>query len=92
MKAKTEKKYKPNKNLILQKMDSSFVGFDTDKSYLYTFNETAEFIFKKIKLGWDEEKIVLYLAKKYEVDLPTLRTDVKKIIKDMLKNKILFLS
>lgn len=81
--------FKINKNLILQKMDENLVGFDTDRSFLYTFNSTAEFVFKKIKLGWEEEKIVIALAKKYDVALPTLKKDVKAIIKDMLKNKII---
>ena len=81
--------YKFNKNLIIQKIDNSLVGFDTDKSFLYTFNETAEYIFKKLKLGWEEDKIGEALAKKYEVPLPTLKKDVKKLIKDMVKNKII---
>jgi len=83
-------KLKVNKNLILQKMDNKLVGFDVDKSLLYTFNETAEFIFNKVKLGWEEEKIVLTLAKKYEVTLPTVKKDVKALIKDMIKNKIFY--
>ena len=82
--------YKINKNLILQKMDENLVGFDVDRSFLYNFNETAEFIFKKIKLGWEEEKIVLALAKIYDVALPALKKDVKTLIKDMVKNKIIY--
>lgn len=84
-------KYSINKNLILQKTDEGLVGFETEKSFLYTFNETAEFIFKKIKLNWEEEKIVSALAKKYEVTLSTLKKDVKALIKDMLKYRILIL-
>ena len=71
-------------------MEKDLVGFDTKKSRFYTFNETAEFIFKKIKIGWEEEKIVLALSKKYEVALPLLKKDVKVLIKDMLKNKIIY--
>jgi len=82
--------YKINKSLILQKMDKNLVGFDVDRSFLYTFNETAEFIFKKIKIGWEEEKIVLALVKIYNVALPTLKKDVKSLIKDMVKNKIIY--
>lgn len=82
--------YRINKDIILQEIDNSLIAFDTDKSYLYTFNETAEFIFKKIKLGWEEEKVVLALAKKYDATLPTLKKDVKALIKDMIKNKIIY--
>ena len=81
--------YKANKNLILQKIDSSLVGFDTDRSFLYTFNETAEFIFKKLKLGWEEEKIITALTKKYEIEILVVKIDIKTVIKDMLKNKII---
>lgn len=82
-------KYKVNSEIILQKIDHSLVGFDTEKSFLYTFNSTAEFVFKKIKLGWEEERIVEALAKKYDAPLSTLKKDVKALIKDMLKNKII---
>jgi len=82
-------KYKINKNHILQKIDNSLVGFDTDKSFLYTFNETAEYIFKKLKLGWEEDKIGEALAKKYDAPLPLLKKDVKAIIKSMIKNNII---
>ena len=71
-------------------MDKSLVGFDAKRSSFYTFNETAEFVFKKIKLGWKEEKIVTALAKTYDVALPALKKDVKTLIKDMMKNKIIY--
>lgn len=82
-------KYKVNKNIVLQKIDKGIAAFDVDRSLLYTFNETAGFIYKKIKQGWEEEKIVLALAKKYDAVLPTIEKDVKVLVKDMLKNKII---
>jgi hypothetical protein len=85
----TTKKYRITKNLILQKLDNKLIGFDVEKSYLYTFNETAEFIFKKIKAGWDEKKILSALAKKYRVDASILKKDMQELIKNMVKNKIL---
>jgi len=89
LKSKKATKIKTTNKLILQKIDNSLVGFDADTSYLYTFNETAEYIFKKKGLGWNENKIVEALAKKYEVTIPQLRKDVKKLIKDMQKNNII---
>jgi len=83
-------KYKINNDIITHRIDNLLVGIDSKKSLLYTFNETAEFIFNKVKLGWEEEKIVLTLAKKYEVTLPTVKKDVKALIKDMIKNKIFY--
>jgi len=82
-------RFKIAKNLILQKMEEGLVGFDAVRSSLYTFNETAEFIFKKIKAGWNEEKIVLALLRKYDVNLPTLKKDVRALMKDLIKNKII---
>ncbi len=84
-----KKTYKVSKSLILQKLDGKLVGFDVDKSSLYTFNETAEFIFRKIKAKWEEDKIVAALAKKYDVSLLTLKKDVKGTIREMVKNKII---
>jgi len=81
--------YREAKNLILQKLDGKLVGFDVDRSFLYTFNETAEFIFKKIRAQWTEERIVKALGKKYEVSATKLKQDVKQAIKDMVKNKII---
>ena len=82
--------YRLNKDFIAQKIDKKqTIVFDVERSILFTFNETAGFIFKKIKLGWEEEKIVIALAKKYDVTLPTLKKDIKTIIKDMVKNKII---
>ncbi|MFH1188853.1 MAG: PqqD family protein [bacterium] len=78
-----------NKSVIFQKIDDGLVGFDIDQSFLYTFNETAEFIFKKVKLGWGEEKIIEALAKNYTVAFPILKKDVKALIKNMIKHKII---
>ena len=82
-------KYKINKNFIFQKIDKNMIGIDIDQSYLYTFNETAEFIFKKIKMGWGEEKITSTLVNIYKVDASVLKRDVQSIIKDLFKNRIL---
>jgi hypothetical protein len=84
--------YRINRNLILQKLDEKLVGFDVERSFLYTFNETAEYIYKKIKSGWEEDKIANHLARKYDVQLPTVKKDIKVLISDLLKNKILLKS
>ena len=81
--------YKYNHKLVLQKLDRKFVGFDPDRSFLYTFNSTAEFVFKKIKLKWDEDRIVAAMAKIYDAPVATIKKDVRAIIKDMVKHKIL---
>ena len=88
MKSKSTKK-KVNKNIVFQKIDGRLIGFDVDKSSLYTFNETAEYIYKKIKAGETDKKIVSLLIKKYAIDEKVARKDINDLKKDLKKNKIL---
>lgn len=82
--------YKINQSIVFQKLDNQLACFDTDESVIYTLNDTAEFVFRKLKSGWKEEEIITAMAKKYEVVLLTLKKDVKILIKDMIKNKIIY--
>ena len=81
--------YKINRSIVFQKLDNQLACFNTDESVIYTLNDTAEFVFRKLKNGWKEEEIIAAMAKKYDVALPTLKKDVKILIKDMIKNKII---
>lgn len=78
--------YTINKGLITQKLDKKTVIFDGEKSVLYTFNETANYIFQKIKAKWDGKKIILSLVKKYNVNEEQAKKDVQELIK-LLKDK-----
>ena len=82
-------KYKINKGFIIQKLDDKTIIFDGEESVLYTFNETASFIFQKLKKGWEEEKIVSDLVKKYQVKEKRARKDLKDLIGELLKKKII---
>lgn len=82
-------KYKINKGFIVQKIDNELVIFDGEESVLYTLNETAAFIFQKLKRGLSEEKIVEAMVKKYDVDKERVKRDVRRIIKRLGKNKII---
>jgi len=82
-------KYKINKGLISQKLDKETVIFDADKSVLFTFNETVSFIFAKLKSGWDKEKTVSGLVKKYDVEKKEAEKDVAHLITKMKKKKII---
>lgn len=81
--------YKINKNVIFQKIDKQLIGFDVDHSSLFTFNETAEYIFSKIKTKTEPSRIASLLAKKYEVDVKDAMKDVNELLKLLKKNKIL---
>ncbi len=83
------KKYKINKGFIVQKLDGKITIFDGEKSMLYTFNETASFIFQKIKKGIGEKEIIQALVKKYKIKEDRAKKDVKEIIKDLLVKKII---
>lgn len=83
------KKSVVNKSILFQKIDNKLVGFDIDKSALYTFNETAEFIYKKLKAGAEEAKVANQLAKRYEIEEKVALKDVVALVKDLKKNKIL---
>lgn len=81
--------YTITKGLITQKLDNKTVIFDGEESVLYTFNETASYIFLKIKAKWNEEKIILSLVKRYGVKDDRAKRDVKELVKDLLKKKII---
>jgi len=84
-----DKKYKINKKFIIQKLDGKTVIFDGEKSVLFSLNETASFMFQKIKAGWDREKIVSTLVKTYAVQKKKVEEDLNKMINDLVKKRVL---
>lgn len=82
-------KYKINKGFIVQKLGAKTVIFDGEESVLYTFNETASFIFQKLKLGWDKEKIIGGLVKKYQIKKEKAMKDVNQLINELRKKKVI---
>jgi len=83
--------YQIQKGLIIQKIDKETVIFDAEESVLYTLNETAAEIFKMIKKGLKEDEIVEKMLKKYEVKKERVEKDVKELIEELRKRKILVL-
>ena len=81
-------KYKINKGYISEQLDGKTVIFDSEKSVLYTFNETASYIFKKIKAGEDEERIINLVVKKYEIKEEKAKKDLIDLLSDLKKKKI----
>jgi len=82
-------KYKINKGFIAQKLDNKTVIFDGEKSVLYTLNETASYVFRKIKAGWEKERIIEQVIKKYSVKKERVEEDLIQLISDLKKKKIL---
>ena len=81
--------YTITKGLITQKLDNKTVIFDGEESVLYTFNETASYIFLKIKAKWDEERIIMSLTKKYGIKDDRARKDFQALVDDLLEKKII---
>lgn len=81
-------KYKINKGFITQKLDDKTVIFDGEESVLYTFNETASFIFKKIKKGLSDNEIVEAVAKRYKIEEEKAKKDVRDLLAELRKKKI----
>jgi len=82
-------KYKINKGFISQKMGKKMTIFDGEESKLYNFNETAVFIFEKLKKGLDEIDIIDLLVTKFKTGKGKVEKDVKETIDELLKNKII---
>jgi len=82
-------KYKVQKGLIVQKLDDKITIFDGDESVLYTFNETASFIFSKLKLDWEKEKLIEALVKKYGISEKKAEKDISELIKELKEKKII---
>jgi len=83
------RRFKIHKGFITQKMGSKLIIFDAEKSVLYTLNETAAYIFSKLKLGWEEKKIVESMAKRYKIEEKKAEKDVGELLTDLEKKKII---
>lgn len=82
------KKFKLSKGFITQKIDGKITIFDGEKSQLLTFNETATFIFERLKRGLDKEKIITLISKKYKVKQERASKDFDEIIEKIKQYKI----
>lgn len=82
-------KYKINKGLISQILDRKLTIFDGEKSILYTFNDTASFIFNELKKNQKEETIVENLIKTFKIDKKIAEKDFSNFIKDLIEKKII---
>lgn len=82
-------KYKINKGFIVQKLDDKTVIFDGEESAIYTFNETASYILKKLKMGLEEDKIIEAMVKRYGLKADKLKADFKELVEELKKKKII---
>ncbi|HVT01180.1 MAG TPA: PqqD family protein [Patescibacteria group bacterium] len=81
--------YKVNKGFLNQLVDGKMTIFDGENSIIYTLNETATYIFKKIKQSQDKDQIIRGLVKKYKVDEKKASSDYAEFIKDLESKRII---
>ena len=87
-----KQKYRLNKDMISQKIQGNEVVFDTEKSTIYTLNETATFILKRITLKKSLQEIEKSIMQEYDVDEAVAKKDVQSTVSDFIKKKILISS
>jgi polyhydroxyalkanoate synthesis regulator phasin len=69
-------------------LEDKITIFDGELSLLYTFSETASFIFSKIKLGWEKNKLIDALVKKYGISGKKAEKDVEEFMQELRCKKI----
>lgn len=81
--------YKLNKGFIVQKLDQNVTIFDGEESVLYSFNETASFIFQRIKMGWEKKRILEAMVAKYNVESNQAQKDFNDFINNLLAKRVI---
>ena len=78
-----------NKGFISRKLGGKTVIFDGEKSLLFTLNETATLIYKKLVYGWDINQISDFLVKKYGLNKKQADKDIRNLVSDLQRKKII---
>lgn len=81
--------YKVKKGLIIDKLGDKTKILDGEKSLFYSFNDTATFVFEKLKQGINEKEIVNALVKTFSVKRDRAEIDLKEFISDLIKKRII---
>lgn len=83
------RRFKLRKGFIFQEVAEGIVIFDAEESKLYTFNETASFIFTGIKKGNTEEALIKKLVAEYQIKEEQAIEEVKSFLKHLNKLRII---
>lgn len=77
-----------NKGFVAQDLEDKIIIFDEKNSMLHTLNESASYVFRKIKSGWEDEKITSSLVKRYGIAEKRAIQDLKAIRAQFKRKKI----
>lgn len=77
------------KGQIVEKIGNKIRIFDPEKSELYSLNESASYIFGKIRSGAKKNEIIRLLKKKYGLTTIQAKHDYSNLVKEMRKRKII---
>lgn len=70
-------------------MQGKVVIFDGEESTMHSLNRTASKIFGELKRGKSEEEIADFIAKTYSITKERAAKDVRDLIADLKKKKII---
>jgi hypothetical protein len=77
------------KGLIVQKMSQETVIFDSERAILFTLNETAGYLFSKLRLGWEKKKIIEAVSRRYQISEKRATIDLLGLLKQLQTKKVL---
>lgn len=80
--------YKLQKGFVVQKFTKKLVLFDSETSTMYTLNETAAFIFNKLKAGFSKKEIVQSLTRRFSAAEKRATKDLEEAISMLIRAKI----
>ncbi len=82
-------KIKINSGFLFEEINDQLVCFDSNRSIIYYFNETAKEIFLLIKKNKTKIEIIELFLKKYQVEKNNFVKDFESFLNDLKKKKII---
>lgn len=75
-----DQKNKINKKIIYQYIGNDVLVYSSEKSELFTFNETAAFIFRTLRKGKSIDEITTEMIKEYDTTGKKAQKDIVNIL------------
>ena len=88
-KAKEESKYRHADHVSWRKVENEAVVLDLNSSDYFSLNETGLLIWEKIGEGSTLEGLAEAVASEYDVEAKAAKADVKKLVDELVKRKLI---